>query len=605
MKRIPSERSTVPVAVIAGRPVRLEPLIACGLLVACGLFGLGCRRSEPSTDATASSETSPAQAARNSTQDEKLASFWGVDFEDVTAASGVNSSYHNGEEADQFLIVESLGGGVGVLDYDLDGRLDLFFPGGGEIEANQPLRGLPATLWRSGDDMRFTDVSAAAGIDPRGPYSHGVAVADFNQDGFPDIVVTGYGSVQLFQNCGDGTFVERSAEWGLDTATWTSSAACGDFDQDGLVDLYLTCYVDWSWEKNPRCIGGSPSGQDVCTPQQFAGLQDQLYWNRGDGTFERADASAGLVPAGKGLGVIAVDVNQDSRLDIYVANDTTNNFLYLNQGDRKFKEVGVISGAAFDHLGVPNGSMGLAVFDLEGELRTDLFVTNYERETFAVYRNEGGGNFRCITERTGIAALGSLFVGFGTTAGDFNCDGREDLVVANGHVMRYPANDNLRQDPLYIANAGKGKLVRLKFDPPSYFSQRFASRGVVAADLSGDGLLDLAFSHTNQPATVLRNRSKATSRSVTLRLIGTRSNRDAIGARVVLKTSAGDQLRQIHGGGSYLSQGPYNLHWGLPADVQPLSAEITWPDGSQQRIDELKLGQLQTIVQPLVTTPPT
>lgn len=593
MRLIRSDRSAVP---SGGNASRLVYLV--GLLFACGLSGSGCRKSEGTRDPAI-----PSPLSSSSGQNEKSASHWGVAFEEVTGPSGVKSTYHNGQESDQYLIVESLGGGVGVLDYDLDGRLDLFFPSGGEIEANQPLRGLPATLWRSGNDLKFTDVSAAAGIDLRGPYSHGVAVADFDQDGFPDIVVTGYGAVQLFQNCGDGTFVERSSQWGLDTQSWTSSAACGDFDNDGLVDLYLTCYVDWSWDKNPKCSGPPPSNQDVCTPQQFNGLQDQLYWNRGDGTFERADASAGLVPAGKGLGVIAVDVNQDSRLDIYVANDTTNNFLYVNQGDRKFKEVGVLSGTALDHLGVPNGSMGLAAFDLEGDQRTDLFVTNYERETFAVYRNEGDGNFRSVTERTGIAALGSLYVGFGTTAGDFNCDGREDLIVANGHVMRHPMNDNLHQDPLCIANVGGGKLVRLQFDPSSYFSKRFTGRGVVAADLGGDGLLDLVFSHNQQPAAVLQNRSAATGRSVMLRLIGTRSNRDAVGARVTLKTSAGDQLRQVFGGGSYLSQGPYTLHWGLPADVKPLSAEITWPDGSQQQIEPLTLGQMQTVVQPMVTTP--
>jgi len=521
-----------------------------------------------------------------------------VDFEEVTEASGVKSVYRNGEETNQYSIAESLGGGVGVLDYDRDGRLDLFFPGGGVIEPQSPLRGQPATLWRGGEGAVYQDVSKAAGIDDTRLYSHGVAIADIDNDGFPDILVTGYGGLQLFHNRGDGTFVERAAEAGLNPNTWSSSAAWGDFDNDGLVDLYLTTYVDWSWDKNPKCSGPPPSNQDVCTPQQFDGLDDLLYWNRGDGTFELADASAGLVPAGKGLGVVTLDVNQDSLLDIYVANDTTNNFLYINQGGRKFKETGFVSGTAMDHMGIPNGSMGLAIFDLDSDNKPEIFVTNYERETFAVYRNEGLGTFRCISERTGITALGTLLVGFGTTSGDFNCNGREDLIVANGHVMRHPRNDNLRQDPLYIANVGNGRLQKLSFDPPSYFAKKHTGRGVVAADLNNDGLLDLVFSHTNEPAGILINRSPTEGVGVGLKLIGTRSNRDAIGASVILKTTAGEQLRQVIGGGSYLSQGTYQLHWGVPKGVRPIAFEITWPGGAKQTIEGVEPGKVVTVIEP-------
>jgi hypothetical protein len=242
--------------------------------------------------------------------------------------------------------------------------------------------------------------------------------------------------------------------------------------------------------------------------------------------------------------------------------------------------------------------MGLAIFDLDFDNKPEIFVTNYERETFAVYRNEGLGTFRCISERTGITALGTLLVGFGTTSGDFNCNGREDLIVANGHVMRHPRNDNLRQDPLYIANVGNGRLQKLSFDPPSYFAKKHTGRGVVAADLNNDGLLDLVFSHTNEPAGILINRSPTEGVGVGLKLIGTRSNRDAIGASVILKTTAGEQLRQVIGGGSYLSQGTYQLHWGVPKGVRPIAFEITWPDGAKQTVEAVEPGKVVTVIEP-------
>lgn len=524
-----------------------------------------------------------------------------LDFMDVTEKASVESTYFNGEEADHYSIVESIGGGVAAFDFNQDGYPDLFFPGGGQLEKDKPLQGLPGSLWMSIDDLAYRDASESAGLNFSNLYSHGVAVADVDADGFPDLLVTGYGGLQLFINHGDGTFTEQATQRGLDLKSWSTSAAFGDFDGDGLVDLYVVNYVDWSWENHPNCRGGSATGRDVCTPQLFNGLDDVIYWNRGDGNFQRNDQSAGLTTGGKGLGVLAVDIDDDGLLDIYVANDTTANFLYRNLGNRKFRESGLVSGTALDHLGIPNGSMGLATFDLDNDLRPDLFVTNFENETFAVYRNAGSGNFRCVSEGTGVTALGMLRVGFGVVPGDFNLTGHEDLVVSNGHVMRYPRQDNLRQQAIYIANDGSGSLDSVQFAANSYFSRPQRGRGVITTDLDNDGRLDLVFSHINEPAVLLQNRTTSKGNWISLRLVGKNADRDAIGARAVLHSQSGSTLRQVIGGGSYLSQSSYQLHWGLAPNDSPVAIDVFWPDGEKSRIEKPSPNQPLIFVQPAET----
>lgn len=519
-----------------------------------------------------------------------------VSFANVTTSLGVNSAYQNGEESDLYTIAESLGGGVAAIDYDSDGRIDLMFPSGGSIEFEKPLSGLPSKLFRNQED-KFIDVSNSSAVADVGFYTHGVSAADVDSDGFPDLLVTGYYGIQLLMNCGDGTYRDATGFANLMPVQWTTSSGWGDFDNDGYVDFYVASYVNWSWQNNPRCGGGGKESRDVCTPQSFPGLDDVLFWNNGDGTFTRDTGGAGLVKEGKGLGVIVFDVNYDSKPDIYVANDTTNNFLYLNQGSRKFKEIGVLSGTAFDNMGIPNGSMGLAIFDQDDDRKCDLFVTNYERETFAVYRNDGRGNFRHISDKTGITALGRLLVGFGTISGDFGLTGREDIVVANGHVMRYPGNENRKQEPLYIQNRPDGKLTRIMFAADSFFSEKVCGRGVIAPDLNFDGKLDLVFSNVNEPAVVLQNSSEDVGNWVGLKLIGTHSNRDAIGALVELETDKRTLVRQVIGGGSYLSQGPYQLHFGIPQGETMKRFRITWPQGNREALEIVEGGKVYLAVE--------
>jgi hypothetical protein len=505
-----------------------------------------------------------------------------MQFANVTLKSGLTFSYQNGRETKHHAILESLGGGVAILDYDRDGLPDLCFPGGGQLGPAPTITGLPTRLFRSVKPLQFEDVSRAADVELSRFYTHGIAVGDLDNDGFPDLLITGYGGLQLFRNQGDGTFIEESLRAGVTDTRWSSSAAFSDFNGDGNLDFYVAHYVDWSWNNDPLCSHGPNRVRDVCSPRDFNAQPHILYFSRGNGTFEDGSQLAQLVSDGKGLGVIAADIDSDNDVDIYVANDTTNNLLYVNNGTGQFQESGFVSGTAVDHRGIPNGSMGIAVFDFNRDLTADIWVTNYENETFALYRNEKEASFVCVSESAGITALEKLLVGFGTIAGDLDHDGDEDIAVTNGHVMYYSENSTWPQESIVLANDGRGRFQRQKFAPNHFLSEKHVGRGLVAGDLDRDGDLDLVFALCNEPSVVLENTLPTSDSSLVVRLVGTHSNRDAIGARVVLHTSHGDYLRLVCGGGSYLSQNDFELHWGVPAGSTIQGLTIHWPNGVQQ-----------------------
>ena len=520
-----------------------------------------------------------------------------IHMTDVTQSSGVRAIYRNGREANEYSILESLGGGVAMFDYDRDGKLDLFFPQGGKLGPSRQIAGHPSVLWRNVDGLRFVEVGQLAGVDSADVYTHGCSAADYDNDGFPDLLVTGYGGLHLFRNQGDGTMVELGREVGLHDELWSSSAAWGDLNGDSNLDLYVAHYVNWSWDNNPACVGGDPPVQDVCPPKMFEGLTDIVYYSDGDGSFRDATSEAGIVPEGKGLGVLIVDVDNDIDLDVYVANDTTPNFMYMNDGSGKFSEVGLISGTAVDDRGIANGSMGVAALDHDSNGLLDLWVANFEKETFALYRNEGTANFTHVSESAGISALGQLYVGFGTVAGDFDRDGDDDLAVANGHVMYYGSGSSGPQAALLLTKDSKGNFQRVEFSPESYFSQLRWGRGLAAGDLDNDGDLDFVFTNTNEPAAILSNEIAPTGDWLSLRLVGIASSRDAIGARAVLHTSSGDYLKVVYGGGSYLSQSDYRLFWGIRPDAEVQSITIHWPSGVVQEIRSPPAGKYLDILE--------
>jgi hypothetical protein len=392
----------------------------------------------------------------------------------------------------------------------------------------------------------------------------------------------------------------------LTDRSWSSSAGWGDLDGDGVLDLYLAHYVDWSPTNHPRCQGASRDMADVCPPRKFEGLDDAVYLGNGDGTFRDGTHDVGLKPGGKGLGVVLADLDHDGDLDVYVANDTVDNFLYVNDGHGHFAETGLSSGTAVDDKGNPNGSMGVSVLDFDGDELLDLWVANYEDETFALYRNENRGLFRHVSSQVGLGALGTLLVGFGTVCGDFDGDGDEDIAVANGHVIHQPRNAPVKQEPLILLNDQKKRLVRATFPEGTYLATPHAGRGLAMGDLDNDGDLDLVFANTNEPAAVLLNSGDASAHWLKLQLVGTVSNRDAIGARCVIHTSDGTQLRHRYGGGSYLSSSDRVVHFGITSRATLESIEIHWPSGVVTKLNGENLvdpaawsNEVLTIVEPM------
>lgn len=525
-----------------------------------------------------------------------------IQWESSAAIRAAKVVYDNGSSAGRNAILESLGGGVAVVDYDHDGQLDLCFPAGGSFVESRT-QGLPTRLMRQRGLEQFDDVGSFARLAVPRRYSHGCSVADYNNDGFADLLITGFGGLTLWENLGDGTFADVTQAAALDDASWSSSAAWCDVNNDGVPDLYVAHYVNWSFDNDPPCQGPAGS-RDVCPPRQFDGLDDVLYLGQGDGVFRNATATAGLSPQGKGLGVLVYDVDDDGDQDIYVANDTVPNFLYLNRGDATFEEQGMLAGAAVDDMASPNGSMGLAVTDYDGDGKMDLFVTNYEDELFALYRNLGSATFQHVSRRTGLNRLGTLFVGFGCVAADLDADGDEDIAVANGHVVHHPRNAPVKQSRLLLLNQSAGRFER--FDPEGQeaeFSRPAIGRGVVTGDLDRDGRLDLVFSNSNEPAELFYNRSQPASGAVQgliVRFRGVRSTRDAPGLRAELETSSGTQVRQLIGGGSYLSTSELAAIWYWTSDTQPRNLRVRWPSGA---VSELPITDVPGVRQWMLLEP--
>jgi enediyne biosynthesis protein E4 len=524
-------------------------------------------------------------------------------FEDRTRGSGMDFTYLNGEEADQFTILESLGGGVALLDYDGDGLLDVFLPGGGQFTgpAKTDITGLPCRLYRNLGGFRFQDVTAAVGLERTWWYTHGAAVADYDCDGWPDLLVTGYGRIGLFHNeanpAGGRRFVERTEQLKLTDDSWSTSAAWADVNGDGFPDLYVCRYVDWSFANNPTCSGYIQNvPRDVCAPQRFKPLIHALFINEKGQSFREVGREHGFTPTGCGLGVVATDVNADGRPDFAVANDATNNFLFLNRNG-KLEEVGWRAGVAVDENGRYNGSMGIDVGDYDGTGRGSLWVTNFQGEMPALYRNLGHSPpneaFDHQSRAAGVAVIGTHLVGFGTAFVDVDCDGWEDLAILHGHVIRKPSlGSTFRQKPVLLRNIDRGG--RRAFENASdrggeYFTTPTLGRGLAVGDLDNDGRPDLVASHTNSPVAVLRNvAAPPNARWIGVKLVG-RNARDIVGSTVTVNGALRKITRFAKSGGSYLSSSDPRLLFGLGEETIR-SVTVKWSWGETQTWENLEPG---------------
>jgi len=587
-------------------------------------------------------------------------------FQDVTKGTGVDWTYRNGEKKEHLAIIESLGGGVGLFDFDNDGLLDLFVVGGGDFEKTDEqlgrrpkntkecehllrttdrsckIFGYPCKLYKNLGNWKFKDVTDQV-LKLDGPwfYSHGCAVGDFDCDGWPDLLVTGWGRVALFHNepnPKDPTkriLVDVTKKAGLTCNTWSSSAGFADLDGDGYPDLYICCYGDWSWKKHPVCSydGSTP---DVCPPKQFHGLKHKLFLNNKDGTFtdvsetvevlvtpkdEKKDVEVmkGLRPGGeeasKGLGVLIADLNQDGKPDIYVANDTVNNFLYFNlsrPGRLKFAEKGFESGTAVDDRGGPNGSMGLDLADYDGCGLPSIFVTNYEGEKHALYHNDWKPGvtfdrhfFSYRSNPTRIAALGQTYVGWGTGFVDLEHRGWEDLVIVNGHAIHRPQGKGVTvaQRPVLLRNEGDGTFKDWSRSGGDYFFDNdkpkvYRSRGLALGDIDNDGKVDAVVTHINTPpVAILRNKAETGGNHwLGIELRGEK-NRDVVGARMSLKVGERTQWRFTKGGGSYLSARDPRQVFGLGKADKVGTITVVWPNRKEQKWEGLAVDGYYRLTQ--------
>ncbi|MCA9179248.1 MAG: CRTAC1 family protein [Planctomycetales bacterium] len=516
------------------------------------------------------------------------------------------ATYDNSQDSDRYTILESLGGGVAMFDFDLDGKLDVCFAGGGRIGPGDQLTGIPPGLFRqsTAEDGRaiFLPVSSSALPELKVPYNHAVCAADYDNDGFDDFLVTGYGGLTLYHNMGDGTFeAVHARESGLDDTLWSSSAGWGDFNGDGDLDLFVVHYVDWTFQNDPFCPGPLEGQRETCPPANFQGLPDYLYLSKGDGQFVESSRQCGIAPNGRGLGVVIGDIDLDGDSDVYVANDAEVNFLYLNDGRGVFAESALTAGVAFGDGGNADGSMGVDFGDFNRDGRPDVWVANFESESFALYRNDsvsGHCLFQNVSRQTGVTSVGSLYVGWGTALLDLDRDGDEDIFVSNGHVARHPRNAPLRQRPLLLEN-DSGRQFRQHACPSAYLDSPHMGRGVAAGDIDDDGDLDLVVSHVNEPASLLANNSRNARHWLSVRLVGVRSARGGIGAVLRARTKHGEQLRLIKGGASYASTHDARCYWGLGDDDVVEELEVTWPSGAVQRLQGVAADQTLLVIEPV------
>ena len=517
-------------------------------------------------------------------------------FADVTAKAGIEFVHKSGASPEKYM-VETFGSGVAWIDYDNDDFPDLYFVNGAPGTAN--------ALYHNNKDGTFTDVTARAGVAANTgtnakSYKTGVAVGDYDNDGYLDLYVTAFGPNTLYRNNGDGTFrdVTDAAGVGGSATEWSTSTGFFDYDHDGRLDLYVVNYLDYRLDENLYCGPRTAGYRMYCHPTQFDGMADRLYHNNGDGTFTDVSKKAGIAnPAGKGLGVTFCDFDRDGDTDIYVANDTVRNFLYRNNGDGTFTDVAYAAGVGFDPNGKPQAGMGVDCADYDGNGFPDIFVTNFSEELNALYKNLGDGTFEDVSSRVGMDSA-FLPLGFGTKLFDFDNDGDLDIHITNGHVIDnvklFQQNLSYAQKDLLFENIG-GKFRDISAQAGPALQTLRVGRGLAVADFDNDGYPDVVISSLDRRPALLRNLGTRAGNWIMIRAKGTKSNRFGLGATVKLQTSAGTQVGEINNVASYLSSNDTRLHFGVGQAKIIQQIEILWPSGTRQVLKDVPVNQILVV----------
>jgi len=535
----------------------------------------------------------------------------GIQFQDVSRESGVVFTHVNGGSGEKYY-VETMGSGACWLDFDGDGDLDLYVVNSTELPGFEAAARPTHHLYRNDGKGRFSDVTQRAGL-AASTYGMGCAAGDVDNDRDVDLYLTNFGPNVLYRNQGDGTFVDVTAAAGVGDPRWSASAAFADIDNDGDLDLYVANYVDFTLENNRFCGERKPGYRTYCHPDEYNGVPDSLYRNRGDGTYEDVSTKAGVAdPAGKGLGVVFTDINDDGWQDIYVANDKTINFLYLNNRDGTFKDISMASGTGFSESGLAQAGMGTDAGDVNGDGRIDLIVTNLDYETNELYLGNGDLTFTDATFPAGLGGHCFLEVGFGTDMLDYDNDGDKDLLVVNGHII-----DNIalfRDEVTYeqrrcmLENDGTGKFKEAAPRLGADFIRPGVGRGLAVADYDDDGDQDFYVVNCNRAGELLRNLGgndpkRGGGHWILIALEGTRSNSHGVGARVriMTKDAAGKerwQMDEARAGSSYLSQNDPRLHFGLGSATRIARIEIRWPSGTVQTLTDVAADQILKVKEP-------
>ena len=527
------------------------------------------------------------------TQDSRIT----VRYTNVRKEAGITFLQDSTQTEEKYYL-ETMGTGVAWLDYNQDGLMDLFFVQSGETDAYKPTHPLRSALYRNNGDGTFTDVTEKAGVGGAGHYGQGVAVGDYDNDGYTDLYVTGYGRAILYHNNGDGTFTDVTAKAGVaDEGGWSTSAGWFDYDKDGWLDLVVTNYIEWTPKTNIWCGERRPGYRSYCNPGNYKGQKTKLYHNNHNGTFtDVSDASGVGKPESKGMGVVLADFNNDGWPDIAIANDTWPNFLFLNKHDGTFQDVSLVSGLAASEDGRYEAGMGIDAADVDGDGWLDVYITHLDFELNRLYHNNQDGTFDDYTYRSGIGNKAILLSGVSMKFLDYDNDGWNDIVQLNGamldNVHLYHSEVFYKEPLLMFRNLGKGQFDKVSDSLGPDFMRPIAGRGIATADYDNDGDIDIAINNRGDYPELLRNDGGNQNHWLEVLLIGTRSSRDGTGASLKLTSEGFVHVEQAKGGMSYMSASDPRIFFGLGKRMKIESLEITWPSGQIDKLTNLPVDRI-------------